>query len=203
MAGNEINPVKVDSNQYNALNLVEKVEVKLDIIDEIIRRRELSRLTEMEVVPFSKLELPNFEEDVINNVRLYKITEMVYQKGEPVIDKFTTVFNTLQTYKASVFIVLDSDGKHTDFYLGVRSNGDSRSTVTLGDTLKNTLIGHFPGVKIKNEDREKIGKLSEKMKKQHNVTSVSVVGTNKSNQKNSNEEAFVQGIEKLVLAMQG
>lgn len=29
--------------------------------------------------------------------------EMVYQKGEPVTDKFTTVFNTLSTYNASVY----------------------------------------------------------------------------------------------------
>ncbi|WP_202850345.1 hypothetical protein, partial [Streptococcus suis] len=95
------------------------------------------------------------EEDLINNVRFFKITEMVYQKGEPVTDKFTTVFNTLSTYNTSVFILMDSDGNKTDFYLGVRNNEQDgsiskRSTVTLSDTLKNTLIGHFPGSKIKN-----------------------------------------------------
>ncbi|MGL6058766.1 MAG: hypothetical protein ACRC17_10660, partial [Culicoidibacterales bacterium] len=75
-----------------------QLEVQLEIIDETIRRRELARLTEMEIVPFAELGLPEQENDILHNIRLYKITEMVYQKGESVTDKFTTVFNTLQTY---------------------------------------------------------------------------------------------------------
>lgn len=202
MSDNNLEQVHTEIMEYFSLAPQEKLDIKLDIIDETIRRRELSRLTELEIVPIADLKLPDLEEDVINNIRLYKITEMVYKKGEPVTDKFTTVFNTLQTYKASVFIVIDSDGKHTDFYLGVRSNGDSRSTVTLGDTLKNTLIGHFPGVKITNEDRSKIAVLSQKIARQNNVASVSVVG-NRKNEKDQSNEQFVQGLEKLTLAMNG
>jgi hypothetical protein len=185
---------------YSALSTAQKLDVKLDIIDESIRRRDLARLTEMEIAPATGL--PPLEEDVIGNIRLFKITEMVYQRGEPVTDKFTTVFNTLSTYNASVFIVIDSDGFKTDFYLGVRSNGDERSTVTLGDTLKDTLIGHFPGVKIQNEDRANIINLSEKISRQHNVASVSVIGNSKS--ENARQAGqFVQGMEKLALALHG
>lgn len=101
-----------------------------------------------------------------------------------------------------MFVIIDSDGIRTDFYLGVRSNGDERSTVTLGDTLKNTLIGHFPGVKIQNEDRAHITTLSEKISRQHNVASVSVIGNSKS-ENSSQQGQFVQGIEKLALAMSG
>jgi hypothetical protein len=122
---NANNPVDIT---FNDLSPEQQLEVQLDIVDESIRRRDLARLTEMEIVPITNL--PPLEEDVISNVRLYKITEMVYEKGESVTDKFTTVFNTLSTYKASVFIIVDSNGIKTDFYLGVRSNGDDRSTVT-------------------------------------------------------------------------
>jgi len=69
----------------------------------------------MAIAPVQNL-MP-LEEDLIDNVRLYKITEMVYQKGESATDKFTTVFNTLSTYKATAFIIMDSDGKKTDFYV--------------------------------------------------------------------------------------
>ncbi|MDR1916474.1 MAG: ATP-binding protein [Synergistaceae bacterium] len=185
---------------YGGLTAEQKLEVLLDINDESIRRRDLARLTEMEIVPLS--DLPSLEEDIISNVRLFKITEMVYQKGEPVTNKFTTVFNTLSPYEVSVFIVLDSDGFKTDFYLGVRSNNDERSTVALGDTLKNTLIGHFPGVKIQNEDRAKIAALSEKISKLHNIASVSVIGNSKSENEQQTGQ-FVQGMEKLALALQG
>ena len=163
------------------------IENRLDIIDEGIRKKYLARLAEM---PIARLEdVPTLENDMISNVRLYRITEMVYQKGEPVTDKFTT------------------DGKETQFYIGVRNNepDDSplkRSTVTLGNTLKQTLIGHFPGVKIENEDRKTIELLSDKISETKNVASVSVVGNNKVGKEQSNEQ-FVQGLEKLALAMSG
>ena len=177
---------------------------RLEIIEEGIRKKYLARLTEMQIAPVGKL-LP-LEEDLIDNVRLYRITEMVYQKGESAIDKFTTVFNTLSTYNTSVFIIIDSDGRNTEFYIGVRNNESDplakRSSVTLGDTLKNTLIGHFPGIKIKNENRSDIADLSNKIIRQHNVASVSVVGSNKTTRDQSNEQ-FVQGLEKLALAMEG
>jgi len=181
------------------------IENRLDIIDEAIRKKYLARLSEMPIASVG--DLPDLEDDMISNVRLYRITEMVYQKGEPVTDKFTTVFNTLSTYNASVFILIDSDGKETNFYIGVRNNepDDSprkRSTVTLGNTLKQTLIGHFPGVKIENEDRKTIKTLSDKISAVKNVASVSVVGNNKIGKEQTNEQ-FVQGLEKLALALSG
>jgi hypothetical protein len=188
--------------KYEALTPVEKVEINLDIIDEKIRRRDLSRLTEMDVVPFSDAELPELEEDVISNIRLFKINEMVYQKGESATNKFTTVYNALQTYNATVFVLMDSDGDKTDFYLGVRSNGDTRSTVTLGDTLKDTLVGNFPGVKVTAQDRQSISTVAQDFLNQENITSVSVVGNSKDDQQMENDK-FVQGLEKLSLAMVG
>lgn len=181
------------------------VENRLEIIDEGIRKKYLARLSEMPIAPIT--DLPALEDDLISNVRLFRITEMVYQKGESVTDKFTTVFNTLATYNATVFILIDSDGKKNNYYLGVRNNEPDgspakRSTVTLGDTLKHTLIGHFPGVKIENEDRKHISELSNKVMHLNNVTSVSVVGNSKMIGERSNEQ-FVQGLEKLSLAMSG
>lgn len=80
------------------------IENRLDIIDEAIRKKYLARLSEMPIASVG--DLPDLEDDMISNIRLYRITEMVYQKGEPVTDKFTTVFNTLSTYNASVFILI-------------------------------------------------------------------------------------------------
>ncbi len=201
--------MNTDLAEHNQEEIIDPSEItvenRLDIIDEGIRKKYLARLAEMPVAPIKQL-MP-LEQDLINNVRLFKITEMVYQKGEPVTDKFTTVFNTLSTYNATVFIIIDSDGKETSYYLGVRNNEpdespEKRSTVTLGDTLKQTLIGHFPGVKIENEDRKYIADLSERIRRRNNVASVSVVGNSKGERSNSNEQ-FVQGLEKLSLAMSG
>ena len=192
-------------NESTAVSVKEiTLENRLDIIGEGLRKKYLSRLTEMQIAPVGEL-LP-LEEDLIDNVRMYHITEMVYGKGESVTDKFTTVFNTLSTYNATVFIVMDSDGRKSSFFIGVRNNetdpAKKRSTVTLGDTLKNALIGHFPGVKISNVDRSQISVLSDKIRRQQNMASVSVVGNAKNNKDQQNEQ-FAQGLEKLALAMQG
>ena len=176
----------------------------LQITEEVIRKNYLTRLSDLPVVPVENL-IP-LEEDLIDNVRVFNISEMVYQKGEPITEKFTTVFNTLSTYNASVFIILDSDGLRTDFYIGVRNNEidneKKRSTVTLGDTLKNTLIGNFPGIKINGINRSEIAALSNKIQEKTNVASVSVVGDKKLENSPSNDQ-FVQGLEKLALAMDG
>ena len=198
-----MNDLKLDTG--NTMSVKElTLENRLEIIGEGLRKKYLSRLSEMEIAPASNI-LP-LEDDLIDNIRLYHITEMVYEKGEPVTDKFTTVFNTLSTYNATVFIVMESDGKKSRFYIGVRNNetdiNKKRSTVTLGDTLKNALIGHFPGVKVENVDRRQIKDLSEKIQKQQNMASVSVVGNSKNGKEQQNEQ-FVQGLEKLALAMQG
>lgn len=176
----------------------------LQMTEEVIRKNYLTRLNELPVAPIS--DIAPLEYDLIENVRVYRISEMVYQKGEPITEKFTTVFNTLSTYDASVFIILDSNGFKTDFYIGVRNNeqnrDEKRSTVTLGDTLKNTLIGHFPGIKINSINRLEIADLSERIKSRRNVASVSVVADKKL-EKNQNNEQFVQGLEKLALALDG
>lgn len=181
-------------------------DLRMKTIDSGMRHHYLTQLSQFQVAPLAQLQ--PLEEDIISNIRLFKITEMVYHKGEPATDKFTTVFNTLSTFNASVFILMDSDGQKTDFYLGVRNNENDasplkRSTVTLGDTLKNTLIGHFPGVKIENRDRKRIAKLSQKMQEQSNLTSVSVIADYKQEKRQQNAEYFLQGLEKLALSMQG
>lgn len=196
--------VKTEQNALTAKSEI-TVEDRLEIIDEYVRKKYLTRLSDMQIMPLG--EITPLEEDLIDNVRMYRITEMVYQKDESVMDKFTTVFNTLATYNASVFFLIDSDGRRANYYLGVRNNeaNDSlkkRSTVTLGDTLKQTLIGHFPGVKIENEDRKKIAELSEKIIGLKNVTSVSVVGSSR-REKEQPQNEFAQGMEKLCLAMSG
>ena len=199
-----MNDIEKVDNTENAEIPKLSLENRLEIIEDGMRKKYLARLSDLPIAPADGFQ--PLEEDIIDNIRLYRVTEMVYQKGESAVDKFTTVFNTLSTYNTSVYIILDSDGKQTDFYIGVRNNENyddlKRSTVTLGDTLKNTLIGHFPGIKISNEDRGQIEKLSNKIRIQHNVASVSVVGSNKLvNSQNSDQ--FVQGLEKLALAMYG
>ncbi len=74
----------------NEIELKERpLSTRLSVIDDGIRKKYLARLSEMQIAPIK--DLPPLENDLISNVRLYHVTEMVYQKGESVTDKFTTV----------------------------------------------------------------------------------------------------------------
>ena len=109
---------RIDNILSNEIELKDlPLSTRLSVIDDGIRKKYLARLSEMQIAPIK--DLPPLENDLISNVRLYHVKEMVYQKGESVTDKFTTVFNTLATYNASVFILIDSDGKTGNYYLGV------------------------------------------------------------------------------------
>ena len=179
-------------NYYTFQNGLEEAS---KLVDDIVLKNYLQKLTDLEIVPLDK-NLKN-----IGDIRLFKITEMVYQKNEYSTYKFASVFNAVQNLNCSVFIIVDSDGQKTDFYMGVRSLDDKRTTKSLKDTLKNALTGQFPGVKTEDlldpKAEDFLNNIATK-----NIASVSCVAKNKDKDFKDNE-TFIQGLEKLALAMQG
>lgn len=165
------------------------------LVDDIILKKYLHKLTKLELVPMDN----RLKE--ISNIRIFKITEMVYQKNEYSTYKFASVFQAVQNLNCSVFLIVDSNGKKTEFYMGVRSLDDMRTTKSLKDTLRNALCGQFPGVKtedlLDSEAEQFLSKIQTK-----DIASVSCVAKNKDDEFKDNE-TFIQGIEKLAIAMQG
>ena len=98
------------------------------------------------------------------------------------------------------YIIVDSDGEKTDFYMGVRSLDGRRTTKSLKDTLRNALLGQFPGVKTEELFDPAAEKLISGIAAK-NIASVSCVAKNKDDQFKNNE-SFIQGLEKFVVAMQ-
>lgn len=165
------------------------------LVDDIVLKKYLHHLNTLEIVPLPD-ELKNIE-----YIRLFKITEMVYQKDEYSTYKFASVFASLQNLNCGIFVLVDSDGKKTDFYMGVRSLDNRRTTKSLKDTLKNALCGQFPGVKIQDFLDSEAEEILERIPSR-NIVSVSCVAQNKNNEIKDND-AFIQGLEKFALAMQG
>ena len=165
------------------------------LVDDIVLKNYLTRLTDLEIVPLDD-SLKR-----IGDIRLFKINEMVYQSNEYSTYKFASVFNSVQNLNCGIFIIADSDGKKTDFYMGVRSLDDKRTTKSLKETLRNALCGQFPGVKTE----DLLDPVAERFLaniKAKNIAAVSCVAQNKDEEFNDNER-FIQGLEKLALAMQG
>lgn len=170
----------------------------LKVVDDVILKNYISELSKMEIVPLNEKLL---ESNIRDNVRFFKITEMVYEKDELATYKFASVFNALSITDSAVFIIIDSDGIKTDFYMGVRSFDEFRTISSLKNTVENALKGQFPGIKTSDdytvEDMEEIlGRIKAK-----SISAVSCVANNKAHE--STNKSFVQGLEKLVLSMQG
>lgn len=179
-------------------NLVSAYQGALQVVDDVILKNYISHLTELDVVPLDEHVLKN---NIAENVLFFKINEMVYEKDEFASYKFASVFNSLAATKCSVFLVVDSNGVRTDFYMGVRSQDDERTTSSLKNTLENAMSGQFPGLKTTNYT---VDEMQEILSGIHgtSVSSVSCVANNREETLNKNAE-FVQGLEKLVLSMQG
>lgn len=165
------------------------------LIDDIVLKKYLHKLGNMEIIPIE----PRLKKG--NYIRIFKINEMVYQKDEYSTYKFASVFNAVQNLNCGIFVIADSNGKRTDFYMGVRSFDDRRTVKSIKDTLRNALYGQFPGVKtedLMNTDAEDfLERIPDK-----NIATVSCVAQNK-DKEFKNNDVFIQGLEKLVLAMQG
>ena len=184
-------------------NLEKNIGVALQVVDDIVLKNYISKLKEFDIVPIKE---ESIQDNLVDNVRIFKITEMVYEKDEYSTCKFASVFNALSMANCSVFVVIDSNGEKTDFYMGIRSLNPDRTTASLGATLKNAMIGQFPGIKTKDltcddNDDNNIQNLIQGIKS-NSISVVSCVANHK-DEKNTENKSFLQGLEKLSLSMQG
>ena len=98
--------------------------------------------------------------------------------------------------------MIKSDGQKTSFYMGIHSHDEKHTTTSIKDTLKRAVQGQFPGIKI-NDDylntdiRDLISSIET-----DGICSVSCVA-NSRNSENKINDAFIQGLEKFALSMQG
>ena len=172
----------------------------LKVVDDVILKNYISELNKMEVVPLDSSVLAS---NMDKNVCFFKITEMVYEKDEFAPYKFASVFNILSMAESTIFIIIDSNGTKTDFYMGVRS--PERSPYPAGkmsNIVEDAMKAYFPGMKTpeKQYDVDEMKKIVSSIKEK-NISAVSCVANNKE-QNNTTNQSFTQGLEKLVLSMQ-
>ena len=180
-------------------NITDGYQAALKVVDDVILKNYITDLSHMEIVPLSSSVL---QSNIRDNVRFFKITEMVYEKEEFATYKFASVFNALSITDSAVFIIIDSDGVKTDFYMGVRSLDEYRTISSLKNTVENAMKGQFPGIKTAPDYTiEEMESILAKIKA-NSISAVSCVANNKAHDGATNQ-SFVQGLEKLVLSMQG
>lgn len=176
-----------------------KASPAMRAVDDIILKNYLAGLEKLEIVP---LDPQIVRDNLTENVRFFKIVEMVYGKDECATDKFSSVFNALSNIKSTVFILIEGNGESTVFYMGVRSGEEERTIHSLKESLKKTLSGHFPGIRIHDEFYDNDMKEVVSRVETGYISSVSCIANAKGEEHASNKN-FIQGLEKLALSLQG
>lgn len=193
-----INTDTNNSNMPQQEELQQSFNQAIEVVDDIVLKNYITQLQDLEVIPLDK---ETIERNLVENVRFFKITEMVYAKDEYSTYKFASVFNALSTINCAVFLIIDSDGKHTDFYMGIRSLDSERTTNSLKNTLQKAMEGQFPGIKSSDYLEKEMRTVVDNIKT-NSISSVSCVANVKDDDNISNQ-SFIQGLDKLALSMQG
>ena len=183
----------------------QQAENALRMVDDIVLKNYLTKLGNMElVVPSGEISLKN------EGFMLFKINKMVYEKDEYATDKFISVVNAMTYANCSIYLIVDGQGNHTDFYLGIKGMDDNRGASSIAKTFENALKGQFPGIistdLSRKEGDAKSSKQEQLMAKINQASAISsyagipAIRNSKGEYTNAN---FIQGIEKFATAMQG
>ena len=188
---------ELKENNIELEKLNKSVQNGLKLVDDIVLKNYISSLEELEIIPIDE----ELKENNIDRIRLFNITKMVYKKDEASSYKFASIFNAVASTNSSLITIIDSDGKDTKFYLGVRTLIENKIPATPFEVLWKSIQGQFPGIKLENLLNNRIEKLLKNINSE-SVASVSCVANNKNKDFIDNNK-YLQGLEKLALAMQG
>ena len=176
----------------------------LNLVDDVVLKSYLKRLDSMDIASMPEAE------GVDSSIVLFKINKMVYEEDEFATEKFISAISSMSYADCSVFLVIDGYRDKTDFYLGVKNNDPKRTTASVADTFKSSLVGQFPGIDIDDCSIVEKGKKSslqeQVLRRISNASSLSSyvgIPAFKDEDGKYDNKNYVQGTEKLAQAMQG
>ena len=164
------------------LQLRAQLDKNLRIFDNIVSKSYLAKLDQMDIVPYEGKE---------KNIRWYRITKIVYERGVFFTDKIAMLYTALHGECAMLALALrKTEVGKVEVFLGTR---DSQGGLFVsGDMLEYGLKGILPGVELENMSTENMFPFKED--EMLAVSCVSGIGSLADEKK----ERFIQGIENLI-----
>ena len=194
----------IETDNLEVRSFYERSENAMRLVDDIVLKNYLTKLEQMDIVPCADKRM----DDII----LFKINKMVYEKDEYATDKFISVVSAMTYADCSIFLLVEGLGDTTEFYLGIKSSDNKRGHSSIAETFRNSILGQFPAAAI--EDLSLPTDIAEKYTKQHRlldritedvacVSSCTGIPSYKNSKGEHTNANFIQGIEKFAMAMQG
>jgi len=217
-------------NDVHAKNplVLDDLYAAFEAVDNIVLKKYIAKLSDAPCIQMSD-ELKTIE--IGENVSLFRVAKIIYDKNENTQDKLTTVYSTifsLDNYGLAMLINGHKDS--VDLFLGVisrnmvaRLNDDGeleylspieKEMIENGKVLKNAFLGNFPGTELKPINKLKISTvkgvdgrskkdiISESFRDTKFISAVSSIPAIRNTNESKNQE-FVQGLEKLIETLRG
>lgn len=181
----------------NEVLKVEDLQRSFQNVEEVIEKKYLDNISTSPILKSTKEITP------AQNIRLRKVTKIVFDKNENIKDKLTSVYSTINSLGGSALMVIHSNGNEVELYLGTKKTNDTNLSL-LQNGYFGSLAGNFPGCKI--EERFLNSQIEELMNEKifnSDIPMAVSMANGVPALKNDNEESFSQGIEKFIEAMNG
>lgn len=220
------------ANEPHARNplVLDDLYAAFEAVDSIVLKKYITKLADAPCIELSE-DLKTIQ--IGDNVSLYKIAKVIFDKNENTQDKLTTVYSTifsLQNY--GLTMLLNGHKDSVDLFVGVvtrnmlahlNDDGTVSCLSTLdkdlsdsGKVLRNAFIGNFPGTELKPVNKvpvkDKDGKIVDPECRESIICDsfkdaryVSAVSSIPAirNSNESKNQEFIQGLEKLIETMKG
>ena len=204
------------------LEVNKNIPTLLTQVDALLNKTYLPMLSQLDIISLDNEEI-SFTK-INSNIRFFELTRIVLNKNENMRDKLVTVFNAVGTSDSSFIYIINGKGEEVSIYLGVKGNQSNffdednkdknednkdkidsyTKTYKAQKILESGIKGNFQGskIEIQKENQVENSIYVNIFKSDSYVVSVSDVAGIR-NDKESKENQFVQGIEKLVNSMHG
>lgn len=142
---------------------------------------------------------------VSDSAKLYRLTEVVLNKNEKVLERLNNVYSAMHSLELSVVMLLTSTQTGVEFYLGVRVPNGQELNSEIAEAFERTFNGNFPGSEIQPmNDPGQVEALLDRimpLNGSNAITALTSVPALKD--ENADNKKFTQGIEKFIDTMQG
>ncbi len=207
---------------------LQKLYAAFEAVDNVVLKKYITKLSQAPCIPISN-ELKALR--IGDNVEMYRVGSIVYDKNENIQDKLTTVYSGVFSLRnCGIMMLINAKKDHADLYIGVvtreliaRDNDDRKDLPLVdaadcsrnGKVLKNAFLGNFAGAKlipVKNETDNTATLYKDGLDKRtvirnafantKFISAVSSIPALRNSNERKNPE-FVQGLEKFIDSMRG
>lgn len=189
--------IEKNENVPSIVELKKNLQEALVLVDDIVLKNYISNLDKLEIQDFDLSEEKRREE--ISQIRMIKIKRINYQKNENSLYKYGSILSAIFNLEASFLMLIKGNINGVDIYLGTKNKESSSS-----DILTKTVEGQFLGTSLERlyvEDIEKVLDFSNGDKSE--LCSVVTGIANNKNKDFIDNEKYIQGLEKLIISLQG